>query len=169
MVAYSNRLRGRLVLRVGLLVSVPVFLAATVVGIAEVHFLTGAGSGQTIPESVGAAALVSALLTTLVIGITLPRCPPVLEGDATHLRYRRLRWVGARPGLFWLEFPISSVTRVGPTALGAMRVDGVALARRSENDLSLPLEVVERLLLAPETAETLGLGPNRGPDFGGGR
>jgi hypothetical protein len=162
MTVYSNRYRGRLVTKLALLVFLPVLLATFAIGFLELSFLTGTWSPDRIVISASAATGVAVSLTAIAIGSTVPKCPTQLNADGVSLRYRRYRWIGRRPGFYSLEFPLASVKSVGPTAIGATGVDGVAFAQRLDDDKSAPREVTEHLLLAPETAELIGLRPNRG-------
>jgi hypothetical protein len=162
MAAYANRFRARLLARLALLMAIPVFFVALFVGILEVRVLTDTWSVAKIALSVAAAAGAAALITSIGLGLTLPRCPLVLDGNGVSLTYRRLRWVGSRPGMYTLELPLSSIRSVGPTAVGAIRVDGVAFARFGKEGAALRQQVAEHLLLAPETAESLGLRFTRG-------
>jgi hypothetical protein len=162
MAAYSNRIRSRLVARLALLVAIPAFFVALLYGVLEVRVLTDTWNVGRVALSVAAAAGAAAVVTSIGLGLTLPRCPPVLYGNGVSLTYRRFRWVGSRPGIYTLELPLSSIRSVGPMAVGAIRIDGVAFARLGEEGATPPRQVAEHLLLARETAELIGLRFTRG-------
>lgn len=157
-----NTFRPTLIKRVAILVTLPTFVACSVIAILENRYLTG---GWTVPGiflSLLAGLGASAIVTMIAIATSLTHCPPTLAEERGALVYQRLRWVGPRLRAFRFVLPLASVRSVGPTAFGATQLDGLALARPVDDEGAPPIEVNERLLLAPEIAVDLGLQLTRG-------
>lgn len=158
---YPNRFRAHILGRLALLISLPVFVVSLGVGVLEVAYLKHAWTPGTLTIILAASAGVSLLITLIGALSTLTHCPPMLEGEGSSLHYSRLRWVRSRPGWFQMELPIASVRSVGPTAFGATQIEGMAFAHLSTQVVDAAREVSELLLVAPETAQMLGLSPTR--------
>jgi Kef-type K+ transport system membrane component KefB len=163
MASYLNHFRRRMIERLGLLVSLPVFLVAFGAGALEISYLRHGSSVSILLTSLVGAAAVSSSLTMVAVFLSLPHCPVSLEVDGNSLKYRRFRWVQGRPGRFQVELPLAAIRSVGPTALGATQIEGTAFVSASAATSLVPFQVSELLLVSPETAQEIGISQTRPP------
>jgi hypothetical protein len=105
----TSEFLGRIIAPLVLLVAVPVFFVALSVGLLVVRVLTDTRNVPRIALSVVAAGVAAALVTSIGVALTLPRCPPMLVGNGVSLTHRQLRWVGLRLGIYTVELPLSSI------------------------------------------------------------
>lgn len=157
MTRYTNGYRQKLIEKAGLLVATPTFVVCFIVGVLENRYLTGSWTVAGLIVSLVAGLVASVIVTFLVAAPSVVHCPSYVDGDGRTLVYQRFVWSGLRPRACRIELPLASVRMVGPTAWGATRVNGRAIAREARDVWAPAIELNERLLLAPETAEILGL------------
>jgi hypothetical protein len=158
---YENDVRRALLWRIVLLVTGPMgvgtFLGATLLSGALAHGYSWPRERFVLLASVG----FSAVMTTLAFVRSALHSPTTLRADGSSIYYSGVRSISGHVGRYDFQLPLSSVRSVGPTALKATEVRGIAVVLRQEGQYG-PAMIDEWLLLSTRAAHLLGLQRTRG-------